>query len=135
MSICCGLQPRPFDSESKPHVCIVFLLCQNLIGKVFISEENQTDFSLFNSDISTYQFYICQPVSMLIFLYVSERGELILKSPFQRQQLLNERVEMRVHVRNRELTVLSNTPHNVVCNLSKDTDSSSVNSPSSNNVQ
>lgn len=57
-----------------------------------------------------------------------------LRCPFQ-QQLLNERVEMRIHVPNREPTVRSNAPHNGVSNLSKDMGFSSINSPSINNAQ
>lgn len=59
----------------------------------------------------------------------------MLRCPFQRQQLLRERVEMRIHVPSRESTVLPNTPHNGVSHLSKDMGSSSINSSPINNVQ
>lgn len=59
----------------------------------------------------------------------------MFRCPFQRQQILHERVEMRIHVPNRDSTVLSNTPYNGVSHLSKDMGSSSINSPPINNVQ
>lgn len=59
----------------------------------------------------------------------------MLRYPFQRQQFLTERVEMRLPVPNREFIVLYNTPHHLISNLSKDMGSSSINSPSINNVQ
>ena len=59
----------------------------------------------------------------------------MIRYSFPRQQLLSGRVEMRIQVPNRELTVLSKTPKNLVKNLSKDMGSSSINSPSINNVQ
>lgn len=59
----------------------------------------------------------------------------MVRCSFPRQQLLNETVEMRIQVPNREFIVLSNTPHNLVKNLSKDMGSSSINSPSINNAQ
>lgn len=59
----------------------------------------------------------------------------MLRYPFQRQQFLTERVQMRLPVPNREFIVLCDTPHHLISNLSKDMGSSSINSPSINNVQ
>lgn len=61
---------------------------------------------------------------MPIILYVLERGNGFLM-----------RVEMRIHVPNREFIVLPNIPHNLVSNLSKDMGFSSINRHSINNVQ